>query len=300
MLHKVGNENVIYKFSKKNHSVLSVNSGDEVEFETLDCFAGQIKEDNYEIEGLDWDRINPATGPVYVNGAEKGDALKVTIIKIEVKGTAVIATGKDMGVLQSEFGKSYVKVAKIEEDRLIFNKAVKIPIKPMIGVIGVAPESGEISCGAPDSHGGNMDNNMINEGAMIYFPVATEGALFALGDVHAVMGDGEIGVTGAEVSAKVTVKLEVVKGLKIGNPMLENDEYLSTIAASEDLDEAVEISISDMFYILRGKTEIKDEEVVMLFSLVGKTEICQIVDPKKTARFVMPKSMLKSIGYLGL
>ncbi|MDP4091361.1 MAG: acetamidase/formamidase family protein, partial [Bacillota bacterium] len=174
---------------------------------------------------------------------------------------------------------------------------LKLPVKPMIGVIGVAPESGEISCGSPDCHGGNMDNTMIADGASIYFPVFHEGALFAMGDVHAVMGDGEIGVSGAEASARVTVKIEVVKGLKISNPVLENSEVLSTIAASEDLDKAVDRAVFDMYELLKGKTKVKDEELVMLFSLTGNTEICQVVDPKKTARFVMPKHVLKSIGY---
>lgn len=296
MLHVISDDSLIYKFSKDNKSVLSVNSGDEIEFNTLDCFSEQIDSEECEINGLNWDIMNPASGPVYVNGAEKGDTLKVSIKKIQVKDTAVLATGKGMGVFQNEFQKSYIKIVSIEDGILKFNENVKKEIKPMIGVIGVAPEEGEVNCGCPGSHGGNMDNNMIGEGNDIYFPVFTKGALLAMGDVHAIMGDGEVCVTGAEVSAKITVKVEVIKELNIRNPILKNDKVLSTIASDEDLDTAVEMSLFDMLHLLDGKVNVRKEELVMLFSLFGNTEICQIVDPKKTARFVLPKDILKTIG----
>ena len=92
----------------------------------------------------------------------------------------------------------------------------------MIGVIGVAPNEGEISCGTPGDHGGNMDTTLIAEGATLYFPVFHKGALFSLGDVHAAMGDGEVCVSGIEIPAKVTVTLEVIKDQSLSVPVVEN------------------------------------------------------------------------------
>ena len=287
-------DTVIYKFSKDNVPALTVDAGASVKLHTLDCFGEQIDKKSPALDGLDWERINPATGPVYINGAEIGDTLKVTIEKIAVASTAVVSTGKDMGLFGDEFKEVYVKVLDIKDSMLIFNEGLSIPLKPMIGVIGVAPSKEAINCGVPGHHGGNMDNNLINEGSTLYFPVLTKGALFACGDVHAVMGDGEVCVTGAEVSAEVTVKLEVIKDKCLPNPLLENDEYIITIASDESLDVAVETSVRDMLaFILKTSNKFTKEELVMLFSLVGNTEICQIVDPKKTARFLFPKAILK-------
>jgi Acetamidase/Formamidase family. len=105
----------------------------------------------------------------------------------------------------------YSKVVEINDGKVIFNEKLSFPVKPMIGVIGVAPKEGEINCGTPGPHGGNMDTTLIGEGTKLYLPVFVDGALFALGDLHAVMGDGEIGVSGVEVSGAVTVGLRVLK-----------------------------------------------------------------------------------------
>jgi amidase len=265
-------------------------------FQTKDCFSNQLNEPQDKLEQLDWDRINPATGPVFVKGAEKGDTLKVFIKRIEVAGKAVVATGKDMGLFGGRLPDTYTRILSVEGGLVHFSDAVALPVKPMIGVIGVAPENEAISCGTPGHHGGNMDNTMIGEGSTLYFPVFQQGALFALGDIHAVMGDGEVCVCGAEARAKVTVVIEVLKKT-ISNPIVENSDYFATIAAEETLDKAVETSVIDMAELIGKTTAMKAEEVIMLLSLSGDAQICQVVDPKKTARFVMPKKVLKEINF---
>jgi amidase len=142
-----------------------------------------------------------------------------------------------------------------------------------------------------------MDNNMIAEGATVYFPVFHVGALFALGDVHAVMGDGEVCVSGAESRARVTVIIEVLKNKVINNPIVETDDCFATIAAEVTLDKAVETSVFDMADLISRTTPLKTEEIAMLLSISGNAQICQVVDPKKTARFVMPKEVLNKINF---
>ena len=181
------------------------------------------------------------------------------------------------------------KLIPIKNDKIIFNDRISLPLNKMIGVIGIAPENEEINCGTPGSHGGNMDNKMITEKAIIYFPVFVEGALFALGDVHAGMGDGEIGVSGLEISARVTVKLEIEKNMHIVNPFLENESFISTIASAEKLEDAIYTAVYDMQNILKEKLSLNVQEAVMLLSIAGNLEICQVVDPLKTVRFTFPK-----------
>lgn len=293
MNYELSDENVIFSFSKEHSPIISVKSGDSIVFKTKDCFSNQICSNEDKLESIDWNKINPATGPVFVENAEAGDVLKVTIENIEVGAMAVLATGKNQGVLGHKLEAMYSRAVPIKNGHVIFDEKLSIPLKPMIGVIGVAPAEDSISCGTPGSHGGNMDNTKIAAGAVLYLPIYVKGALFSLGDVHAVMGDGEIGVSGAEVPAKVTVKLTVIKNLKLNNPLLENEKELITIASKESLDEAVIQTVKDMEELLSEKLPLSTEELTTLFSLTGNTEICQVVDPLKTARFTMPKWVLE-------
>lgn len=165
----------------------------------------------------------------------------------------------------------------------------------MIGVIGVAPEGDGVNCGTPGAHGGNMDNKMITEGATLYFPIFAEGALFSLGDFHAAMDDGEVSVSGVEVPGAAIVTLEVIKGETFTHPMLENGEVFTQIASSETLDDAVKVATREMIERIEVKSGLLISEVTMLMSAVGQSEICQIVDPLMTARFVVPKWLLKEL-----
>ena len=166
----------------------------------------------------------------------------------------------------------------------------------MIGVIGVAPAGDGINCGTLGTHGGNMDNKMVTEGATLYFPVAVDGALFGLGDMHAAMGDGEISVSGVEVSGKATVTLEVIKGTSIEHPMLENDTHFTQIVSAPTLDEAAKLATQIMAHRITEKSALSLAEVTMLLSAVGQVEVCQIVDPLMTARFTVPKWLLQQLN----
>lgn len=142
-----------------------------------------------------------------------------------------------------------------------------------------------------------MDNKLIAEGSVLYLPVFVQGALFALGDLHAVMGDGEIGVSGAEAAGSVSVKLEVIKNIQLQNQLLENMDCICTIASCVTLDEAVNRAVFDMAGLLTDRLEISYSEVSMLLGLVGQAQICQVVDPLKTARYAVPKWVLEKYGF---
>ncbi len=284
----------IYAFSGKHEPIMRVESGTTLTIETYDCFQNQIQSESTAFTAIDWNQINPATGPVYVEGALPGDTLKVTIHKIELAEQGVMATGPGLGVMGHRIEKFEVKLIPVRDGKAYFNQ-IEFPLNPMIGVIGVAPAEGEVSCGTPGAHGGNMDNTMITEGATLYFPVGVEGALFALGDLHAAMGDGEIGVSGIEIPGKVTVTLEVVKNLPLAQPLLENADSLATIVSAPTLDEAVKEAVEHMIDLLLNRTSLTVSECTMLMSATGQTQICQVVDPLMTARFVVPKSILNQL-----
>ncbi len=285
--------NHVYAMDKNNPPVLKVPGGSEVEFETYDCFKEQISNCDQRIDDLDWTHINPATGPLYVEDAMPGDVLKVTIKGITINNKGVIAAIPGAGLLGDKVGLSSLKVLEIEDGCIGFNEDISIRVSPMIGVIGVAPSGDPVPCGIPGSHGGNMDNKMIKEGTTLYLPVYCEGGLLSIGDLHAVMGDGEIMVSGVEVSGKVVVEVDVIKGIWLKNPLHEDEGNYYTIASHKDLLSAIRISTEDMLDLVSRKYNLSFNDSGMLLSAIGNAQICQVVDPLLTARFSMPKSILK-------
>ena len=289
---KLTTDKSIFAFCKDNVPAVTVEAPVTIDVVTKDCFSNQLRNPEDTLDALDWDATNPATGPIYVNGAEPGDTLKVTINKIDVDEKGTVCAIENEGTLGHMVSGSYVKIVHIEDGCAVFTPEIRIPIKPMIGVIGVAPAEGSINCGTPGHHGGNMDNTMVAEGATLYFPVAVDGALLALGDVHAVMGDGEIGVTGLEIPAEINLTVEVIKGNAPEYPILENEDSFSIIVSKETTDEANQRAAELMKEFLEPRMDISAPDIIMLMSLVGNVEVCQIVDPLKTVRFVFPKKYM--------
>lgn len=283
----------IFAMSKENTPVASICPGETVCFHTRDCFNNQIDSEEYELDGLDWSCVNPATGPIYVEGAMPGDILKVTIDKLEVAECGTMAAIPENGVLGSDVTKSRIRRVPVKDRVAVFAGKYEIECAPMIGVIGVAPENGAIPCGEPGSHGGNMDNTKIGQGSVLYFPVAAEGALLAMGDVHANMGDGEIMVTGIEIPAKITVTVDLIKDSSIPTPYLETEDSVYVIASDSDIEKAIHMAVKEMNRFVQYKTGLDLNDAGMLMSAAGNLEFCQVVDPKRTVRFGMNKKYLK-------
>ena len=296
-MKELNDDQVIYAFDKDGEPVLTVESGETVRIRTKDCFGNQIQSPDDVIDEINWDLINPATGPIYVDGAVAGGTLKVEINDIELDDKAVCCTGKDEGVFGDRLDAWSTHLCRREGDKIIWDDKIEIPLKPMIGVIGVAPAGEPVNCGTPGSHGGNMDNTAITKGATLYFPVSVDGALFGCGDMHAVMGDGEISVSGAEIPGYVTATLTALPELSLDNPIIVNDTHIGTIASAETLDEAADRAVHDMIDLVAARTGVAADELVMLFSLVGDVQICQMVDPEKTVRFMVPRYVLDAYDF---
>jgi len=284
----------VFALGDNKDSAIHVKQGEVVEFVTRDCFNNQITSEDYVMDFLDWDHINPATGPVYVEGAQAGDVLKVEILDIELERMGTMCCLPENGVLGNDITKSQIKKIPVQDGYALFNE-FRLPLNPMIGVIGVAPAGESIPCGTPGKHGGNMDNTKIAKGSVLYLPVFHDGAYFACGDVHACMGDGEIMVSGVEIPAKVSVRLSVLKGVTIDNPRLEDVKYIYTIASSENLEEAVYDATKAMCEILEKNLGYTLNEAGMLMSACGNLQFCQVVDPERTVRMAVPKTVCDKV-----
>lgn len=288
-------KNTVYKMSKNNEFVAKINLPMDLTFETLDCFEGQIKNEKDTIDTLNFDRVNPATGPVYLEGVKAGDVIAVQIKDIRIKSPGVMIAAPKVGVLGEAVKECQTLMVPIQNDVAKF-KELELPINPMIGVIGVAPFEEDIPCGTPYKHGGNMDTKLITSGSTLYLPVQVDGALLAMGDLHAAMGDGEIMVSGVEVAGEVDVSIKLVPNMQLKNPLVVTSSKVSTIASSKTLDAAVDTATKEMADYLVKWTELTLNEAGMLMSACGDSEISQVVDPLKTARFSMPRDIMKKLG----
>ena len=284
----------VFALGDNKENAVKVQQGEILEFHTRDCFNNQIDSEDYVMDVLDWDHINPATGPVYVEGAQKGDVLKVEILDIVLDDMGTMCCLPENGVLGADITENQIKKVPVKNGKAIFNQ-FELPLNPMIGVIGVAPENESVPCGTPGRHGGNMDNTKIAKGATLYLPVFHDGAYFGCGDVHACMGDGEIMVSGVEIGAVVKVKLTVIKGVSIDNPRLEDTENIYTIASNEDLEKAIYTATKDMCGVLQKNLGYTLNEAGMLMSAVGNLQFCQVVDPERTVRMAVPKTICDKV-----
>lgn len=290
-------DHIVYALSPTNAPALHVANGATVEVHTYDCFEDQIQSVDQDFGELNWERINPATGPIYVEGAEPGDLLVAHIQKIELADHGVMTTGPNLGVLGDELLQNVIRIIPIRSGKAIFSENLELPLNPMIGVIGTAPAMDSIPCGTPGGHGGNMDCKRITEGAYLILPVNVPGGLFALGDLHAAMGDGEVAVCGIEVAGKVTVQLHVLKGKSWPAPMIVNENMVMTIASAKQLDDAANQAVKNMVHFLEQELGMDKAEATFLLSAAGDLCICQVVDPLKTARLELPRWIAEKQGF---
>lgn len=291
---KISHQDTIYAFDKTTTPVAKAKAPCHLVFDAIDAFGGQVKTENDILDGIDFSHVNPATGPVFIEGAQKGDVLAVHIQSITLADKGCVVTAPGLGLLPDAVT-SKTTICPIHDGHFTFC-GVDIPTNPMIGVIGVAPAGDPIPTGTPHDHGGNMDTHDIKAGSTVYFPVFVEGALLAMGDLHAAMGDGEIGGTGIEVSGEIAVAVDVIKTFSLPCPLLKTDNELAFLASAPTIDEAIKLSAHHMHDFLVNHTPLSAEEVMMFMSLCGQARISQLVDPLLTARFCMPREELRKFG----
>ncbi len=292
-IHRVTMKDVVYNADKDNPPVLTIESGDTVIFECKDAFNQVIQKPEDLPIDFDMEHINPATGPVFVNGAEPGDTLEVHIEQIDVAEQGSCCIIPDFGYLAPEYTEPWTRIVPIKNGVAEFSDKVRIPIDPFPGTLIVAPTEVTHNHGTliPKEYGGNMDSRACTVGTVVYLPVFVEGALFGVGDVHAVQGDGEVCGTAIEVDADVTLKFIVNKSKKIKRPQYENKEHLMTTAWGNTIDDACKIALRDMIEWIVEEKGLTREEAYALCSCVVDLRISQVVDITPGVRAVLPKSV---------
>ncbi|RQD69103.1 MAG: acetamidase [Tindallia sp. MSAO_Bac2] len=289
---KISKDRVHFAFDAAETPVAFAESGDEVTFCTQDCYCEQIVEDGYDFSRIDMNRNNPATGPLFIKDAEPGDLLRVEIRNIRMNSEGSMTVRSGAGIYEIEG--YHCRRFSIEGKQIIFDQGIRIPVKPMVGVMGTAPEGAAISTQSPGEHGGNLDIKDLGEGAILYLPANVPGALLSMGDIHAVQGDGETVICAMEVSGEITVKVDVLKERNdIPTPFILTESNYLTTAANASLDQSSVEAAHKMHRFLQQHTELSDAQCGMLLSLAGNLRISQVVNPEKGCIMEFPVGLAK-------
>jgi amidase len=274
--------------------VARLKPGQVLEVNTLDAFGNAIQKPGDSLSLVKGD--NPLTGPFFVEGAEPGDTLAVKILDLQVDGNQGVGTiAPGFGAINTTNYTPMLNPPLAEKiwfypidhatnlatfQALDSKFAVKIPLHPFFGCIGVAPAGGEArSSIVPAEFGGNMDSPEASVGNTVYFPVNVTGALLYMGDGHAAMGDGEIGGTAIEVPLRARVRVEVIKGHKISWPRFENQDAIMTVGAYRPLDDCLRIAFTELVGWIHRDYGLSEMDAYELLSKVGKIHLNEMVDP---------------------
>lgn len=297
--HHVGWDNAIAP-------VLTVAPGESVEFDVFEASGGQLSPTSTvdDVGRMDFGRINPVTGPVFVDGAEPGDVLKVTLLSFEPSGWGWTANIPGFGLLADAFPDPALRLWRYDPTTLapaLFGAWAKVPLKPFTGTIGVAPAApGLHSIVPPRRVGGNMDVRDIAAGTELYLPVEVAGALFSVGDTHAAQGDGEVCGTAIESPMKVALRFDLVKRTPLAFPRfttpgpvtrhLDASGYEVTTGIGPDLIDAARAAVRGMIDLLSARHGMPAVDAYLLCSVCGDLRISEIVDlPNWTVSFYFPR-----------
>ncbi|WP_297690975.1 acetamidase/formamidase family protein [uncultured Eudoraea sp.] len=285
------------KFSSAIPYQIKVPDGSIVEAFTKEATGGQLNINSTldDFNNVDMDKVHTLTGPIYVEGAEAGDVLAVEILDLEPGDWGWTGMGPDFGFLAGENNASGFKTYKLDKENNIVNFAenIRIPLKPFLGVIGVAPNTEEMLLTIPPrANGGNMDDPNIVKGVTVYLPVFVNGALLSVGDSHAVQGLGEVVGTAVECDMRALLRLSVIKDKKIAEPQYETEDYYATTGYGTTIDEAAKKATRFMVEHISNTYEMSWEEAYMLCSLIGDLKIAEVVDlPHMLVTMHIPKNV---------
>jgi acetamidase/formamidase len=290
-------------FSFAHKPVLRIKPGDRVITKTIDA------------RGVDFqgkkvgERPNPQTGPFYIEGAEAGDMLVVRFEKIEPNRAtawsssllAPYAADPDFLRFEGE-RKQTTETWNIDKEKGVGRPAnssirpqtIAVPLRPMLGCVGVAPPNKEaIATSTPDRFGGNMDYNGMNAGVTLMLPVFEPGALLFIGDGHARQGDGEVIGNAMEISMDVEFSVDLVKKKQIGWPRIETAEYLMVLGSARPLLQALQHATTELQRWLMSDYGFDERGSSMLMGHALEYDIANIVDPHFTVVAKIRKDLLR-------
>ncbi len=307
--HTIHRAHIHHGWNNQFAPVLKIKPGETINLETVDASSGQLnpKSNADDLRRLDLSFVNPVTGPIYVDGAKPGDALKITFLSYRPSGWGWTGNIPGFGLLADQFPDAKLHHWNYDPGLkpAMYGPGGRVPLRPFAGTIGVAlAEPGLHSIIPPRRVGGNMDVRDIAEGVELYLPVEVEGALLSVGDTHAAQGDGEICGTAIESPIDVTLKVELIKDAQQRFPRyvtpgpvtnhFDTKGYEVTTGIGPDLMQGARTAVSEMIDLLSKRFGYSPIDAYMLCSVCADLRISSIVDvPNWVVSFLFPRIVLE-------
>ena len=268
---------------------ITVASGEEFVVETWDAYMGVWGAHEQPTV------MGPATGPIGIDGARPGDALKVDILSITPGPSAMHDVRAGRGFLGDEFVKRHPTVMPIHDGHLEFPGGLKIPVNPSVGLIATTPNNIQQTASDSGPYGGDIDMKELTAGSTIWLPVLVAGGLLVLGDCHAVVGDGAVGGTGAECAAEITLRVTLEKGMGIERPRALTPQYFVTVSYGDDVGEAMRQAVRDMVQFLAHERGMEPYAAYSLLSLAGDVRVSRTFRPISPVKMMLSRRVLEQI-----
>ena len=291
-MKRIGREHHIYVLDPGNDPAITVDSGEELMVETWDAFEGVRDPDVLQARSLK----GPATGPIYVNGAEPGDALRVDFISITAKEGAAHMVLPDRGFLEEEYTDAYPTIMSLEDGNLVMPTGVRLPINPSMGVVATTPTYPQQTASDSGPYGGDIDMKELVAGSTIYLPVFVTGGMLALGDCHAIVGDGAVAGTGAECSSDAHIRVTVEKGMGITSPRALTPDHFIVLSHGEELGPAMKQAVRDMVDFLVEAKGMSAYDAYTLLSLAGDIRVSRTFRPISPVKMMLSRVALDQLG----
>lgn len=290
---RVARSRRVFAYDHANEPAVRVEPGSRVVVETQNAFGDNRFEPGDSLAGLDLGVCDPLTGPIYVEGAEPGDALAVHIEHIELVGHGAHGIIPNFGILEWESLPLHFFTP--EAGKIKWLRGIEIAVRPSLGAIGVSPADGPIPSIYPGDHGGNMDTKYACAGSTLYFPVFHPGAGLVMGDCHQIQSDGELCGVAPETDAEVTLTVDVVKRAGLRRPRIRATHRYMTIASAGTLEDAVKLATRDAIDMLVDEKGFEEDEAYLLLAVKADIEICQVVDPLMTVRVAFDRDFWEGL-----
>ena len=269
---------------------LTIASGEEVLVETWDAYKGVWGEAHEPPERA------PATGPIAVQGALPGDALRIEILAITPSAEALHDVRAGRGFLGETFTTRYQTVMPLRDGSLTFPGGITVALRPSIGLIATTPTAIQITASDSGPYGGDLDMKELVAGSTLWLPVFVPGGMLVLGDCHAVLGDGAVGGTGAECAAEVTLRITLEKQRQLPGPRVLTTEHFAVLVSGEDVAEAMRLAVRHMVDFLVHEKGMEPYNAYSLLSLVGDIRMSRTFRPLSPVKMLLAREVLEQIG----
>lgn len=291
-MRKLGRDHRIYVLDPEAEPALTIDSGEELLVETWDAFEGIRDPDVLEVKSLK----GPATGPIYVNDARPGDALKVDFISITPKEGAAHMVMPGRGFLDEEFTEGYPTVMELKGGKVVLPSGLNLSLAPSMGVVATTPTYPQNTASDSGPYGGDIDMKELVAGSSLYLPVFVPGGMLALGDCHAVVGDGAVAGTGAECPSDTHIRVSVEKGMGITAPRALTPDYFVVLSHGEELGPAMKQAVRDMVDFLVKEKGLAPYDAYTLCSLAGDIRVSRTFRPISPVKMMLSREALEQLG----